>query len=206
MKLKISCATALFYLACFSPAAQAVPITFGIADVDPLNSAGIQSEAGFTYQTSDPGWALQAGVGNPGAGLVTFVVGSPTLGNTLTFLRSGGGLFTFNQFDHRAFGNSESVEWRGFVGVTQTQTLSVSSQPLAFATVSSGFTAAIDRLELFTSGDSSATRLIDNVDLTAGAVAAVPEIDPTRASLPFAFFAVGLCLLGKRSNRSVAAA
>jgi len=205
VKLKISCATALFYLACFSPAAQAVPITFGITDVDPLSSAGIQSEAGFTYQTSDSDWALQTISGNPVAALVTFVSGPPTVGNTLTFLRSGGGLFTFNQFDHRALAGSQDIEWRGFVGVTQTQTLSVISQPAAFATVLSGFTAAIDRLELVTL-NTGAARFIDNVDLTAGAVAAVPEIDPTRASLPFAFFAVGLCLLGKRSNRSVAAA
>jgi hypothetical protein len=198
---------ALAVLMLTSGQARADIITFGTTAIDRLDLAGPQVEGSFTYEAIvGEGWEIVDNYSNPGYSLKTrWNRENPVVGDTVEFVRTDGGWFTFDSVDFATVlsSNSDQVLFSGFLGSTIVGTLALdfsTSSPSAYQTVLSGFSDAIDRLTLEVTfhmneaGGNGAS--IDNVVLTP----TVPEPSTVSLWLLACVSTVGFGWYRKRKN------
>lgn len=147
--------------------ASADVITFGNTQVIPLT--GTTTEGAFTYEViSGSQWGLQTNFGNPPGVLSTGPQAAPNIGDRIDFYLTGGGLFTFDQFDFGGFANatSDGVNFIGSVNFVVTHTLlGIVSTSSTFQTMA-GFGGPIDRLSIIISSVGVTDLGLDNLVLT----------------------------------------
>ena len=167
-------------------AAQAEVITFGTGD----GAAAPPSftEGSFTFTRFAGTGACFVPDGNPARSFWLGCLGA-NIGDAYDITRTGGGTFTFTQFEISSLKGvgSDTMRFRGQLGGFFTEDLpSVASSSVSWVTITTGFSGPIDLLRMELSAFGSESLLLDNLELTPSD-SAVPE--PSMA-LP-----VGLALL-----------
>ncbi|MGK7930909.1 MAG: PEP-CTERM sorting domain-containing protein [Microcystaceae cyanobacterium] len=176
--------------------ASATTITFENLDINPFT--GPQVEGDFTYRVvSGSTSVIDSTRGNPASSLTLGLTQAPSVGDTIEFFLTDGGLFTFDSFDFASAGTaSDTYNFFGEVNSTDTeQLLGINSNSLTFQTNSTpGFSAPIDvlRVEVGAATSSNAPLLLDNLVLTPADTESVPE--PTSLIGLLLFGASGLAL------------
>jgi hypothetical protein len=171
-------------------AAQAEVITFGTgADAAAPTSF---TEGSFTFTRVAGTNACFVALGNP-ARSFSISCFAPAIGDAYEITRTGGGTFTFTQFEGWALQPSDTMRFRGQLGGFFTEDLpNVATSSPSWDTIVTGFSGPIDLLRMEITAVGSFALLLDNLELTPSD-SAVPE--PSMA-LP-----VGLALLAGRYLR-----
>lgn len=183
--------------------ARGAVIDFGTTPNTKLPPGSTYVEDGFQLTSvSGSRWAIYAALGHPGSALIAGDTGSIGVGDTISIVRVGGGLFTFDAVDFASFlsGQSDAVNLVGLVGGSQTQLFSnLTSSIQTYQTLAPRFGAAIDELRIVGAAPHSTSLDLDNLVLTPSAIAAVPE--PASGAL-LGVGLLGLCLAARRRART----
>lgn len=174
LKTGIGSTLATLAVAALSASASANTITFGNLNTGLNAFTGSQTEDGFTYTvTSGVNFVFLNITGNPpsslGVGYGTVENLTPVTGGQIEFVRTGGGLFTFDSFDlaTNVSGLSNAVSWTGQVNGVDTQSLTgVSSSSATFSTQTVSFSAPIDKLILTFTNLNQTALILDNLNFT----------------------------------------
>ena len=156
-------------------AVQAAVITFGNppvnTDIDP---GEVYSEAGFNFEViSGNNWSIEAnfGAGISGASLSTgpVVVARPDIGDTIKITHEDGLLFDFTSFESARRGGdpSDRVDFLGFVGATQTESiLDFSEGATTFFSTDVSWDL-VDEIRIVVDQAGNSGLNLDNLELTA---------------------------------------
>jgi hypothetical protein len=168
-------------------AAQAEVITFGTGGQAAAPPSFTEGSFTFTHVAGTE--ACFSHIGNPARSFSLGCGFDVAVGDAYVVTRTGGGTFTFTQFEisSPATAGSDTMRFRGQLGGFFTEDLpSVATSSPSWVTITTGFSGPIDLLRMEISALGNGYLLVDNLVLTAFD-SAVPE--PSMA-LP-----VGLALL-----------
>ena len=177
-------------LLCTAPFTRAVTIDFGnTVDFDFLPTE-TYTEDNFQFTVvSGNQWAIRNTTGNPPSGLIAGDTNAIGIGDTISVMQLGGGLFSFTAFDFASFSDgeqSEGVNLIGFVDGIQTHIFpNVTSSTTTFQTLDPLFLTPIDELRIVGASQGDQALILDNF-----------VFDPTGAAVPEAGSSVLLMALG----------
>ncbi|MEA5535640.1 PEP-CTERM sorting domain-containing protein [Crocosphaera sp. XPORK-15E] len=175
LKTGIGSTLATLAVAALSASTSATTITFDPIGTNPvglpLNNPYIEGE--FTYQSvSNTGGNFGSSLfGNPDPALTVYL-GPETLDTiAIEFVRTDGGLFTFDSFDAVFLGDpgglSNGWTFFGEVGGNPTQFFGFATSSTSFTTeIPTTFTTPIDRLVIQFSQENDLSLIVDNLVLT----------------------------------------
>ena len=153
-------------------------IDFGNTLDFPFSPTETYAEDNFQFTViSGVQWAIQQNRGNPPSALVAGAVGPIGIGDTISIMQVGGGLFSFTALDFAAFSSfqSDGVSLIGFVNGVQTQIYSnLNSSSNSFTTLNPLFLTPIDELRIVGASQGDVALVLDNFVFDAVG-AAVPE-------------------------------
>lgn len=166
-------------LLCIAPFTRAVTIDFGNTNDVPFSPTETYIEDNFQFSVvSGNRWAIVNTVGNPPAALVVGSGGAIGIGDTISVMQIGGGLFTFTALDFASAGSgsqSDGVDLIGFVNGVQTHIFpNLTSSSTTFQTLDPLFLTPIDELRIVGASQAQAALLLDNFVFNPVS-AAVPE-------------------------------
>jgi hypothetical protein len=193
-------------LLCASPFARAVTIDFDTATNIPFTPTETYTEDSFQFTVvSGSAWAINPTptAGNPASGLVVGYGAAIGIGDTISVVQVGGGVFTFTALDFASAGNlqqSDGVNLIGYVNGVQTSIFpNLNSTQSSFQTLNPLFLTPIDELRIVGASQGARGLLLDNFVFNP-VVAGVPETGGTLLLMALALMAVLLtrCLLSKR--------
>ena len=179
-------------LLCTASFARAVTIDFGTTDDNPFSPTETYTEDNFRFTVvSGSEWAITNQGGNPASALGAGAQNAVGIGDTISVMQLGGGLFSFTALDFASFRPqpSDGVNLIGLVNGVQTQMFSnLSSSTTSFQTLNPLFLAPIDELRIVGSSQATETLLLDNFVFNPVAPTnGVPETGSTVALLLGAF-------------------
>jgi hypothetical protein len=169
-------------LLCTAPFARAVTIDFGNTVDQPFSPTETYTEDNFQFTVvSGVAWAIRNTHGNPPSGLAAGDANAIGIGDTISVMQVGGGLFTFATVDFAAFRNglSDGVDLIGLVNGVQTHIFpNLVGGTTTFQTLDPLFLTPIDELRIVGASQGNHALILDNFVFDA-VPTGVPETGAT---------------------------